>query len=65
MSTSDDISPLDPIKLTEQAVDCLREGKLEEAAQYLKVAKSQITDKLAEGDPMPLRRITSKDVIKH
>lgn len=65
MNNSDDISPLDPILLTEQAIRCLRDGNLDEAAQYLKMAKSQITDKLVEKDPMPLRRVTSKDVMKH
>ena len=65
MTDTDDISPLDPIELTEQAIRCLREGNLEDAARYLKVAKYQITDKLVEGDPLPLRRISSKDVIKH
>lgn len=65
MTDTDDISPLDPIKLTEQAIRCLQDGNLEDAAQYLKVAKSQITDKLAEGDPLPLRRLRSNEVIKH
>jgi len=65
MKNSDDISPLDPIVLTEQAIQCLREGNLDEAAQYLKMAKSQITDKLAAGHPQPLQRLTSKDMMKH
>ena len=64
---SDDKQPssLDPIWLTEKAVQALRAGKLEEAAQYLNVAKSQLMDNIKNGDKFPLRRMTREDIKMH
>ena len=58
-------SPLDPIWLTEKAVQALRAGRLEQAAQYLNVAKSQLIDNIKSGDKLPLRRMTSDDINMH
>ena len=58
-------SPLDPIWLTEKAVQALRAGQLEEAAQYLNVAKSQLMDNIRSGDKLPLRRMTNEDINMH
>ena len=62
MAKSDDISPLDPIRLTEQAVSALRNGDLEQAVQYLTMAKLQITDGLAHDPERPIKRVKTKDV---
>ena len=62
MSEEKKTSPLDPISLTEKAVQALRAGQLEQAAQYLNVAKSQLMDNIKSGDKFPLRRITSEDI---
>ena len=64
---SDDKQPssLDPIRLTEKAVQALRAGQLEEAAQYLNVAKSQLMDNIKNGDKFPLRRMTREDIKMH
>ena len=50
MSKDKKTSPLDPIWLTEKAVQALRAGQLEQAAQYLNVAKSQLMDNIKSGD---------------
>ena len=65
MSEEQKTSPLDPIWLTEKAVQALRAGQLEEAAQYLNVAKSQLMDNIRTGDKLPLRRMTSEDIKVH
>ena len=65
MSEDKKTSPLDPIWLTEKAVQALRAGQLDQAAQYLNVAKSQLMDNIKSGDKLPLRRITSKDISMH
>tara|TARA_B100000035_G_C20680426_1_gene413719 strand:+ start:188 stop:385 length:198 start_codon:yes stop_codon:yes gene_type:complete len=65
MSEDRKTSPLDPIWLTEKAVKALRSGQLEEAAQYLTVAKSQLMDNIKSGDKLPLRRMTSEDIKMH
>ena len=65
MSEDNKTSPLDPIWLTEKAVQALRAGQLEEAAQYLNVAKSQLMDNIKSGDKLPLRRMTSEDINMH
>ena len=65
MSKKNDSSPLDPIWLTEQAVCALEAGRLDEAAQYLQAAKSQLIDNLNSGDQYPLRRMTIDDIIMH
>ena len=65
MSKDKKTSPLDPILLTEKAVQALRAGQLEQAAQYLNVAKSQLMDNIKSGDKLPLRRMTSKDINMH
>ena len=65
MSEDKKTSPLDPIWLTEKAVQALRTGQLEEAAQYLNVAKSQLMDNIKSGDKLPLRRMTNKDINMH
>ena len=65
MSEDKKTSPLDPIWLTEKAVEALRTGQLEEAAQYLNVAKSQLMDNIKSGDKLPLRRMTNKDINMH
>ena len=65
MSEDIDTSPRDPIWLTEKAVQALRAGKLEQAAQYLNVAKSQLMDNIKSGDKFPLRRMTSEDINMH
>ena len=62
MAKSDDISPLDPIQLTEQAVFSLRDGDLAQAVQYLMMAKSQITDSLAHDPKNPIKRVKAKDL---
>ena len=62
MSEYKKTSPLDPIWLTEKAVKALRAGQLEQAAQYLNVAKSQLMDNIKNGDKFPLRRMTSDDI---
>ena len=56
---------LDPICLTEKAVQALKAGQLEEAAQYLNVAKSQLMDNIKSGDKFPLRRMTREDIKMH
>ena len=58
-------SSLDPISLTEKAVRALKAGRLEEAAQYLNVAKSQLMDNIKSGDKFPLRRMVRKDINMH
>ena len=58
-------SSLDPIWLTEKAIQALRAGQLEEAAQYLNVAKSQLMDNIKSGDKYPLRRMTREDIKMH
>ena len=65
MSDDKQTSSLDPIWLTEKAVQALRAGQLEEAAQYLNVAKSQLMDNIRSGDKLPLRRMTSEDIKVH
>ena len=65
MSKDTQTSPLDPIWLTEKAVQALRAGQLEEAAQYLNVAKSQLMDNIKSGEKFPLRRITREDINMH
>ena len=65
MSEDNKTSPLDPIWLTEKAVQALRAGQFEEAAQYLNVAKSQLMDNIKSGDKLPLRRMTSEDINMH
>ena len=65
MSDDKKTSSLDPIWLTEKAVQALRAGKLEEAAQYLNVAKSQLMDNIKSGDKFPLRRMTREDIKMH
>ena len=65
MSDDKKTSSLDPICLTEKAVQALRAGQLEEAAQYLNVAKSQLMDNIKSGDKLPLRRMTSDDTNMH
>ena len=65
MSEDKKTSPLDPIWLTEKAVQALRAGQLEKAAQYLNVAKSQLMDNIASGDKLPLRRMTRQDINMH
>ena len=65
MTDDEQTSSLDPIWLTEKAVQSLRAGKLEEAAQYLNVAKSQLMDNIKSGDKYPLRRMTREDVNMH
>ena len=65
MSEDKKTSPLDPIWLTEKAIKALRAGQLEEAAQYLNVAKSQLMDNIKSGDKLPLRRMTSDDTNMH
>ena len=65
MSEKKNTSPLDPIWLTEQAVKALQAGRLDEAAQYLHVAKSQLIDNLNSGDKYPLRRMTTDDISMH
>ena len=65
MSDDKQISSLDPIWLTEKAVQSLRAGQLEEAAQYLNVAKSQLMDNIKSGDKFPLRLMTGEDIKMH
>ena len=65
MSDDKQTSSLDPIWLTEKAVQALRTGKLEEAEQYLNVAKSQLMDNIKSGDKFPLRRVTREDIKMH
>jgi len=65
MSEKNDTSPLDPIWLTEQAVQALEAGKFDQAAQYLQAAKSQLIDNLNSGDEYPLRRMTIDDISMH
>ncbi len=65
MSEDKKTSPLDPIWLTEKAVQALRAGQIEEAAQYLNVAKSQLMDNIKSGDKFPLRRMTREDIKMH
>lgn len=65
MSVNENTSPLDPIWLTEQAVKALKAGKLDEATQYLNVAKSQLVDKLNSGEQLPLRQMTTDDINMH
>ena len=65
MSEDKETSSLDPIWLTEKAVHALRAGQLEEAAQYLNVAKSQLMDNIKSGDKFPLRRMTREDINMH
>ena len=65
MSEDKRTSSLDPIFLTEKAVQALRAGQLEEAAQYLTVAKSQLMDNIKGGDKFPLRRMTREDISMH
>ena len=65
MSKDKKTSPLDPIWLTEKAIQALRAGQLEEAAQYLSVAKAQLIDNIKSGDKLPLRRMTSEDINMH
>ena len=65
MSDDKRTSPLDPIWLTEKAVQALRTGQLEEAAQYLHFAKSQLMDNIKSGDKFPLRRMTREDINMH
>ena len=65
MSDDKQISSLDPILLTEKAVQALKAGQLEEAAQYLNVAKSQLMDNIKSGDKFPLRRIKREDINMH
>ena len=65
MSDDTQTSSLDPIWLTEKAVQALKAGQLEEAAQYLHVAKSQLMDNIKSGDKFPLRRMTRKDIKMH
>ena len=64
---SDDKQPssLDPIWLTEKAVQALKAGQLEEATQYLNVAKSQLMDNIKSGDKFPLRSMTREDIKMH
>ena len=65
MSDDKQTSSLDPIWLTEKAVQALRAGRLEEAAQYLNFAKSQLIDNIKSGDEFPLRRMTREDISIH
>ena len=65
MSEKNDTSPFDPVWLTEQAVKALEAGCLDEAAQYLHAAKSQLMDNLKSGDQYPLRRMTTDDISIH
>ena len=65
MTEEKDTSPLDPIWLTEQAVQALKSGSLDEAAKYLHAAKSQLMDNLNSGDQYPLRRMTTDDIKMH
>ena len=65
MSEKNDTSPLDPIWLTEQAIEALEAGKFDEATQYLQTAKSQLMDALKSGEQYPLRRLTTKDISMH
>ena len=62
MSDDKQTCSLDPIWLTEKAVQALRAGQLEEAAQYLNFAKSQLMDNIKSGDKYPLRRMTREDI---
>ena len=65
MSDDKQLSSLDPIWLTEKAVQALRAGQIEEAAQYLNVAKSQLMENIKSGDKFPLRRLTREDIKMH